>query len=177
MIGWLSQARPIPRSPNGDNNQGPGSSKAILKSKDLADLYKNFEEIGFLMRVDKVLILEIKYSSLSTLPSSWELTRRLSQPRWGRPQCPPRRWRISEWWRRWAGFHLNDVFLIIFEPFCWWGGIDEDFNPFLLGRSWLGLELICSDKLPLNQLEVVKNRYYELQFVLTNYLRLWGTAG
>jgi len=33
--------------------QGPGSSKAILKSKDLADLYKNFEEIGFLMRVDK----------------------------------------------------------------------------------------------------------------------------
>ena len=32
--------------------QGPGSTKAILASKDLADLYANFEKINFLMRVD-----------------------------------------------------------------------------------------------------------------------------
>jgi len=32
--------------------QGPGSTKAILASKDLADLYNNFEKINFLMRVD-----------------------------------------------------------------------------------------------------------------------------
>ena len=60
MGDWVAQTRPIPISPESGNNQGPGSSKAILKSKDLADLYKNFEDIGFLMRVDKVLILEIK---------------------------------------------------------------------------------------------------------------------
>ena len=32
--------------------QGPGSTKAILASKGLADLYANFEKINFLMRVD-----------------------------------------------------------------------------------------------------------------------------
>ena len=35
-----------------NTEQGPGSAKAILASKDLADLYTNFEKIGFLMRVD-----------------------------------------------------------------------------------------------------------------------------
>jgi len=32
--------------------QGPGSTKAILASNDLAELYTNFEKIGFFMRVD-----------------------------------------------------------------------------------------------------------------------------
>jgi len=38
---------------NDGGMHGPGSAKAILASKDLADLYNNFEKIGFLMRVDE----------------------------------------------------------------------------------------------------------------------------